>query len=48
MDEVKLEIRECDYRNEHYKVRFDGAVWRCKKDSRKNEGTEKPLKFFYV
>ena len=36
MDEVKLEIRECDYRNEHYKVRFDGAVWRCKKDGRKN------------
>lgn len=37
MDEGKLEIRECDYGNEHYKVRYDdGAVWRCKKDGRKN------------
>lgn len=37
MDERKLEIRECDYGNEHYKVRYDdGAVWRCKKDGRKN------------
>lgn len=36
MDEGKLEIRECDYGNEHYKVRYDGVVWRCKKDGRKN------------
>lgn len=36
MDEIRFEIRECDYRNEHYKVRSDGAVWRCKKDGRKN------------
>lgn len=35
MDEGN-EIRECDYGNEHYKVRDDGAVWRCKDDGRKN------------
>lgn len=35
MDE-KIEIRECDYCGEHYKVRFDGAVWRFPKKERKN------------